>query len=117
MKNVEFFETVKALLADNEEIVSFCDKELEKDAARKARAAERRAKKAEEEAPLYEALHSVLTSEPQIASVLAEAIGVSTSKVSAMLRNAKAADWGIVKGEAKNGKSKCKTYAIEVVAD
>lgn len=116
MKNVEFYETVKELLAGNDEIVAYCDKELEKEANRKAKDAERRAAKAAEDAPLYDALRNALSSEPQFASELAEQIGVSTSKASAMLRKV-ADDWGIVKGIAKNGKSKAMTYAVGVVAD
>lgn len=87
MTNREFYTAiVNANL--NDELTTFAQTAIEKLDATNARKAEKLAEKRAEEAPLYEALVAVLTSEPQTASDLAAQVEGITSvqKASSMLR-------------------------------
>ena len=71
MTKREFLTQVIAETA-NEEIKEFAKKEIEKLDAELAKAAEKRAAKKAENAPLVEALQEILTDEPMTASQIAE---------------------------------------------
>ena len=72
----------------NDELTTFATAAIEKLDATNARKAEKLAEKRAEEAPLYDALFAVLTSDPQTASDLASQVeGIaSVQKASSMLR-------------------------------
>lgn len=70
----------------NEEIMAWAAAQVEKmDAANEARR-NKVSKKAQENEPIKEAIVQALNGEPQTATVIGEAIGISTQKASALLR-------------------------------
>lgn len=82
MTNRNFFELV-ANGTMNDEIIAFARKVIEEsDSKRNAD----KAKKDAENAPLIEAIGSVLTDKPQTASQIAAAVGISTPKATALLK-------------------------------
>lgn len=85
MTNREFYTAiVNANISD--EITAHASAAIEKlDNALEARK-NKPSKKATENAPILEALTNALTIEPKITAVLAEEVGVSTPKASALLR-------------------------------
>lgn len=88
-ETLEFIKETLVGLPNSDETVAaieFCEKELaalEKD---KARNAKRRAEKAAENAPLFEALEGILSDKGITASEAAVEIGVSVQKASSLLR-------------------------------
>lgn len=87
MTNRDFY-TAVINAAINDELTTFATEAIEKLDKTNARKAEKLAEKRAEEAPLYDALVAVLTSEPQTASDLATQVeGIaSVQKASSMLR-------------------------------
>lgn len=81
-------EFLNAVIAEtqNTELASFAVAELEKLDARNAKRSEKPSKKSLENAPLIEKIKTLLTSEPTLASTVAESLGISTQKASALLR-------------------------------
>jgi len=85
MTKREFMEMVIATV-DNEEMKEFAQKEIETLNRRNAKRAERPSKTAIANAPIKAEIAKVLTEEPQTASVIAQKVGISTQKASALLR-------------------------------
>ena len=85
MTKREFMEMVIATV-DNEEMKEFAQKEIETLNRRNAKRAERPSKTALANEPIKAEIAKVLTEEPQTASVIAEKVGISTQKASALLR-------------------------------
>ena len=97
----------------NAEVKAFAEKEIEKLDAELAKAAEKRAAKKAENAPLVEALQAILTDEPMTASQIAEAVeGINNASKATVIAKA-LVEAGIatvtevkVKGRAVKGYSK-----------
>ena len=85
MTNREFFEQVIATV-DNEEMKEKAKSLIETLDKRNAKRAERPSKTAVANEPIKAEISKVLTSEPMTASVIAEKVGISTQKASALLR-------------------------------
>ena len=81
-------EFLNAVIAEttNSELASFAVAELEKLDARNAKRSERPSKRSLANAPLIEKIKTLLTSEPMLASDVANALEISTQKASALLR-------------------------------
>ena len=108
MTKREFMEKVIAEV-NNEELKTFAESEIEKMNARNAKRANTPSKKAKENEPIKEAIVAVLTAEPMTASEIAEEVGISVQKASALLRQID----GLTVTEVKSkGKGKVKGYAI-----
>lgn len=86
-----------------EDVAAWAVKELEALDKSNAKARERKAAKAEENAPLIEELKQLLTNELQPAGYFAEATGLSSAKVSALFRKMK--ENGEVRVDKVKGKS------------
>lgn len=85
MTNREFY-TAIVNANINDEITAHASEAIAKlDAALEARK-NKPSKKTTENAPVLEAITGVLTNEPQVASDIATAVGISTQKASALLR-------------------------------
>ena len=85
MTKREFMEKVIATV-DNEEMKEFAQKEIETLNRRNSKRAERPSKTALANEPIKAEIAKVLTEEPQTASVIAQKVGISTQKASALLR-------------------------------
>ena len=81
-------EFLNAVIAEtqNTDLASYAVAKLEKLDARNAKRAEKPSKKSLENAPLIEKIKTLLTSEPMLASAVAEKLEISTQKASALLR-------------------------------
>lgn len=75
MTNTEKFELIASTMADNEEIVEFCNAQIASIEKAAAKAKERRAAKAAEEDVIIGKVEAALTSAPQTAQEIADAIG------------------------------------------
>lgn len=89
MTNREFYTNIKnGILTDAEK--EFAAAAIEKldatNAKRKEKASEGQTKKAQENAPVVEAILAVLTNDPQSASDIAAQVGVSHNKVTGLIR-------------------------------
>ena len=71
---------------DSAEMKAFAEHEIAQLDIRNAKRAERPSKKAQENEPIKAEIAKVLTDEPMLASAIAEKIGISTQKASALLR-------------------------------
>lgn len=69
-----------------EEVIAKATEEISKLDARNAKRKGEESKKAKENAPIKEAISKVLTDEPKLASAIAEEVGITTQKASALLR-------------------------------
>lgn len=110
---LEFIKETFAVLPESEEgvkVLEYCEKELASLEKDKARNAERRAKKAEENAPLFEALEEILSAEPLTAADAASKIGVSVQKASHLLRALVDAGKANVQDIKIPKKGSCKAY-------
>ena len=106
MTKREFMEMVIAESA-NEEIKAFAKAEIEKMEARNAKRREAPSKSAIANEPIKAEIVKVLTHEPMTASAVAEQVGISTQKASALLRQIE----GLEVTEVKvKGKGKVKGY-------
>ena len=72
-------------------------------------------KKAEENAPVIEALTNALTSDPQTAADLAVAVGISTQKASSLLRQIVASGVAVATDIKVPKKGTCKGYSLAPV--
>ena len=72
-------------------------------------------KKAEENAPVIEALTNALTSDPQTAADLAAQVGISTQKASSLLRQIVASGVAVASDIKVPKKGTCKGYALAPV--
>ena len=111
MTNREFY-TAIANGTINEEIVAHATSAIEKMDAALANRKNKPNKKALENAPVIESILGVLTTEPMTAAAVGEAVGISTQKASALLRQI------VTNGDATStemkvpGKGTCKAYAL-----
>ena len=85
MTNREFY-TAVANGTINEEIVAHATSAIEKMDAALANRKNKPNKKALENAPIIESILGVLSTEPMTAAAVGEAVGISTQKASALLR-------------------------------
>lgn len=112
-ETLEFIKETFAALPESEGsvmVLDYCEKELaalEKD---KARNAKRRAEKAAENAPLFEALEGILSDKGITASEAATQIGVSVQKASSLLRALADAGKANVEDVKIPKKGTCKSY-------
>lgn len=81
-------EFLNAVIAEttNSELASFAVSELEKLDARNAKRASTPSKTQKENAPLIAKIATLLTSEPKLASELAKEMGLSTQKVTPLVK-------------------------------
>ena len=85
MTNREFL-TAVSTNAITEDVIAHAVAQIEKlDAANEARK-NKPSKKATENAPILESITNALTTEPAVAADIAAAVGISTQKASALLR-------------------------------
>ena len=88
-----------------EDVAAWAVKELEALDKSNAKAREKKAEKAAENAPLIEELKQLLTNEFQPASYFAEATGLSGAKVSYLFRKMREFDPPLVRVDKVKGKS------------
>ena len=111
MTNREFY-TAVANGTINEEIVAHATSAIEKMDAALANRKNKPNKKTLENAPIIESILGALTAEPQTAATVAEAVGISTQKASALLRSI-VADGKATATEVKvPGKGTNKAYTL-----
>ena len=102
-----FTEIINGNITD--EVIAKVHEELAKLDARNAKRREAVSKKALENAPIVEAIKSVLTEEPQTASEIAEKVEISTQKASALLKQIE----GLTVSDVKvKGKGTRKAYSL-----
>ena len=107
----DYFNMIKEALADNAEIVAFCEKEIAALDHKAAKAKERAAIKAAEGDALKDAVYAALTNEAMTAAELVEKIGGEATAGKVQYRaNALVKDGKAIKGEVivedENGKAK-----------
>ena len=108
MTKREFFEAVMALENVDTELVLFAEQEIEKMNERNAKRKNTPSKTAIANEPIKAQIVEVLTETPQSASEIAEKVGISTQKCSALLRQIE----NLTVTELKvKGKGKVKGYA------
>lgn len=108
MTKREFFEAVMALENVDSELVLFAENEINKMNERNAKRKSTPSKTAIANEPIKAQIVEVLTETPQSASEIAEKVGISTQKCSALLRQIE----GLTVTEIKvKGKGKVKGYA------
>ena len=117
MTKYELYTKMHAYFTETEtefsaEAVALCDTELKALEGAKARNAEKRAKKAEENAPLILDVSAVLVNGARTASEVAAAIGINVQKASALLRSMAAAGTVTVSEVKVKGKGTQKAYAL-----
>lgn len=121
MTNKEKFQFIATSMADNEEIVEFCNAQIASLDKAAEKAAERRQAKREESDEVYQTVLNALTDEPISAADLAEKLGMKKGSVVAKLTSAVKAE-AAVKGEAKvsyedaEGKKKTKKVSVYSIA-
>ena len=108
MTRREFFEAVMAIENVDAEIALFAEQEIAKMDERNAKRKNSPSKKSVENEPIKEKIVEVLTSEAQTASDIAEKVGISTQKCSALLRQIE----NIAISELKVKGRKVKGYAV-----
>lgn len=108
MTKREFYEAVMALENVDAELVLFAENEINKMNERNAKRKSTPSKTAIANEPIKAQIVEVLTETPQSASEIAEKVGISTQKCSALLRQIE----GLTVTEIKvKGKGKVKGYA------
>ena len=114
MTNREFYTNI-ANGTINEDVIAHATASLEKmDAANEARK-NKPSKKATENAPILEAITNVLTDTPVVAADIATAVGISTQKASALLRQLVANGTAVVTEVKVPKKGNVKAYALATV--
>ena len=109
MTKREFFVAVMETENIDEELKLFAEKEIAKMDERNAKRKNTPSKTAIANEPIKAHIVEVLTHEPQTASAVAELVGISTQKASALLRQID----GLTVTEVKvTGKGKVKGYAL-----
>lgn len=112
-ETLEFIKETLVNLPNSDETVAaidFCEKELMVLERDKERNAERRAKKAAENAPLLETLGTLLSDKGITASEAATELGISTQKASSLLRALVAEGKANVEDVKIPKKGSCKAY-------
>lgn len=108
MTKREFFEAVMAVEGIDAELKLFAEQEIAKMDERNAKRKGAPSKKSIENEPIKAKIVEVLTETPQSASEIAEKVGISVQKCSALLRQIE----GLKVSEIKvKGKGKVKGYA------
>ena len=108
MTKREFYEAVMALENVDAELVLFAENEINKMNERNAKRKSTPSKTAVANEPIKAQIVEILTETPQSASEIAEKVGISTQKCSALLRQIE----GLTVTEIKvKGKGKVKGYA------
>ena len=107
MTKKEFFTEIATVLADRDDIVAFCNHEIEL-LDRKASSAKKAPKKPD---AYIDGIFAVLGSDPMTIDDIASAVGLSNAKCTPRL-NKLVADGKVVKGSVKVGKSTKVTYAV-----
>lgn len=108
MTRREFFVAVINAVEDAE-LKLFAEKEIAKMDERNAKRKNAPSKKSIENEPIKAQIKSILTDEPHTASEIANTVGISTQKASALLRQID----GLTVTEVKvKGKGKVKGYAL-----
>ncbi len=108
MTKREFFEAVMAVEGIDAELKLFAEQEIAKMDERNAKRKGAPSKKSIENEPIKKEIVKVLTETPQSAGEIAEKIGISVQKCSALLRQIE----GLKVSEIKvKGKGKVKGYA------
>lgn len=116
MTNREFL-TAVSTNAITEEVIAHAVAQIEKlDAANEARK-NKPSKKATENAPILEAITNALTTEPAVAADIAAAVGISTQKASALLRQLIAAGVAVQSEVKVPKKGVVKAYALATAED
>ena len=114
MTNREFYTNI-ANGTINEDVIAHATASLEKmDAANEARK-NKPSKKATENAPILEAITNALTDTPVVAADIATAVGISTQKTSALLRQIVANGTAVVTEVKVPKKGNVKAYALATV--
>ena len=109
MTKKEMYGFIKSAMADNSDVVAFCDKEIAL-LAKKAASAKKAPKKPD---TLMDTVYAALTSDPQMIDDIAAKVGVSNAKVTYRL-NALCKTGAVVQGTTKVDKSTKKTYALAI---
>ena len=115
---LKFIKETFATLPESEEsvmVLDYCEKELASLEKDKARNDKRRAEKAAENAPLFEALEEILSAEPLTAADAANQIGVSVQKASSLLRALVDAGKANVQDIKIPKRGTCKSYTKAIV--
>lgn len=113
MTNREFLTSVSTLTNVSEELVAFAKAALDKMDATNAARKNKPSKTAIENAPLVDKIvHEVLGTEPMTASDIAEVIGVSTQKASALMRQIVAHGDAVATDIKLPKKGTCKAYSL-----
>ena len=115
MTNREFLTAIATNSTLPAEIVEHASNEIAKmDAANETRK-NKPSKTAIENEPIIEALTNALTSDPQTASGLAVAVGISTQKASSLLRQIVASGVAVATDIKVPKKGTCKGYSLAPV--
>ena len=111
MTKREFLEMVIAQV-EIEEMVEYAKSEIEKMDARNAKRAGEKSKKAKENEPIKAQIAEVIGEEPKLAKEVAELVGISTQKASALCRQM--VGDGVLKVEdvKVKGKGTQKAYSV-----
>ena len=100
MTRKDYFNLIKDVMADNADVVAFCEKEIAAIENKAVKAKERAAKKAAEGDALKEAVYAALTNEPMTAAEIVEKVGGEATVGKVQYRaNALIKDGKAVKGE------------------
>ena len=116
MTNREFYTAVIAIENAPADIVEYAQAAIvkmdETNAKRKEKAGDKPSKKALENAPIIESITAVLSTEVQTAATIAEAVGISVNKASALLRQIVASGVAVSTDVKVAGKGSVKGYAL-----
>ena len=111
MTNKELYQSITEGAVVTAEMAQKAQELLAKQAEEATKAAQKRAeKKSAEDAPIFEAVKTLLTSatEPMTATAIGQAVEISTSKATFVAKNLD----GIKVGEVRVGSRIVKTYAL-----
>ena len=114
MTNREFL-TAVSTNAITEEVIAHATEAIAKLDAANEKRKNKPSKTAEANAPIVEAITGILTAEPQIASDIATAVGISTQKASALLRQLVASGVAVQSEVKAPKKGVVKAYALATV--
>ena len=116
MTNREFFTAIANAESLSAELVEFATNAIAKMDETNEKRKNKPSKTAIENAPIIEALTNALTSDPQTASDLAVAVGISTQKASSLLRQIVASGVAVATDIKVPKKGTCKGYTLAPVA-
>ena len=116
MTNREFLTAIANSENLSAELVEHATNEIAKMDAANEKRKNKPSKTAEANAPILVSLTDALTSDPQTASDLAVAVGISTQKASSLLRQIVASGVAVATDIKVPKKGTCKGYALAPVA-